>query len=325
MPRWPDELSDCTVFLYETRNDADSGKNTGGSGFLLGVPWETDPSKTHVYVVSNYHVTKGGTASVIRLNTKKGKAACIETEPTEWFHIHGRDLAVYRIDETKHLGPGSIFDYKFSSFPEIQLTDDLWNKYQLGIGDEVVSVGRFVDLSGVQRNQPFLRSGILSSGRVLPVGQAPGMPWTNEPSYIVEMRSRTGFSGSPVYIFIDWMTSRMVDVDDAGDTKTAYELFKGPWLLGVQWGQLPIVGPDAVDTGATSSAMLAVVPCSALTELLMENDDVIRERGEYEDHQRSAVHATAELAPPTKADNPQHREDFNRLLDAAVPENKSDR
>ena len=93
------------------------------------------------------------------------------------------------------------------------------------------------------------------------------MPWNHEPSYIVEMRSRTGFSGSPVYIYLEPFAARMVETEKPIVADLTDLQFTGPWLLGVQWGQLPIVGPDAIDTGAASSAMLAVVPCSALTEL----------------------------------------------------------
>ena len=300
MPRWPDEVLDCTVFLYQTVEEAESGSKTGGCGFLTGIPWDSNPEKRHVYAVTNYHVAKGGGASVIRLNTKDGKSKSIETEPTEWFHLLGRDLAIYRIDSSKHFGADSIFDYKFSNFLEIKLTEDIWSKYNIGIGDDVFSVGRFMDLSGIQKNQPFLRTGILSAGQIISVGQDTRMPWAGEPSYIIEMRSRSGFSGSPVYIYIDPWTPRMVDTEidqtiDLNDLR-----FAGPWLLGVHWGQLPIVGPDAIDSGSASASMLAVVPCSALTRLLLEDQDVIQERREYEQHWADSARADPESVKSMK-------------------------
>ena len=320
MPRWPDELTDCTIFLYETLVDAEKGESFGGSGFLVGVRWEANPKLSHIYAVTNYHVAMGGRASVIRLNTKKGKTACIETDPSEWFHIHGHDLAVYRIDGSKHFRADSIFDYKFPGFWEIELTDAVLQKFNLGIGDEVVSVGRFIDLSEVQRNEPLVRSGILASSQILPVPQSTDMQaqWSHEPSYVVEMRSRTGFSGSPVYIYIAPFFPRMVRAEDRNSVSSG---FHGPWLLGVQWGQLPMAGPGAKDQPPGSSAVLAVVPCSVLSKLLLEDKRVIEERREYEARWEKGPHAVAESegkAPPTKAENPQHKEDFNRLLDAAL-------
>lgn len=321
MPRWPDELFDCTIFLYESVEDAEAGESTGGCGFLVGIPWESNPEKKHVYAVSNYHVAVSGGASVIRLNTKDGKSEPIDTDPLEWFFNRGRDLAVYRIDGSKHFRQDSIFDFKFEDFSEVQLTKALWDKYHLGIGDDVVSFGCFIDLEGIQRNEPVLRTGVLASGKILPVGRDDNVPWEKEPSFIVEMRSRTGFSGSPVYIYIDWATSRMVDID-YNDDKTAYEMFKGPWLLGVHWGQFPITGPDANDA-SIPSFMLAVVPCYALTELLLENDKVIQERREYEEMWKDVPKVIAESEPSTKADNPSHKEDFNRLLASVAPEKQS--
>lgn len=305
MARWPDELSDCTVFLYRSVEDAEKGFDTGGSGFLLGLPWELNAKNRHIYAVTNYHVAISGGASIIRLNTKNGKSACIETDPSEWFHLDGHDLAVYRIDGWRHFGADSIFDYKYSDFREIELTDQIWSKYALGIGDDVVSIGRFIDLSGVQKNQPLLRTGVLANGEILSLGRGKEVNWDQEPSYIVEMRSRTGFSGSPVYIYIDPFTPRLCNAVISADLMELR--ITGPWLLGVHWGQLPIKGADAIETylPGASASMLGVVPCSALTALL-EDQRVVKERFEYEDRWRArgpeVVPKSSEL--PTKAENP---------------------
>lgn len=231
MPRWPDEIFDTTVFLYHSVDDAEAGEQTGGCGFLVSVPWDINPEFQHIYVVSNYHVVCDGGASVIRLNTKDGKSACIDTDPGQWFTNYGHDLAVHRIDAFKHFGQDSIYDYKQMDFLELQLTQADWDKWKLGIGDEVVSFGRFIDLDEIQRNEPVLRTGVLASGKTLPVAMGDSVPWAEEECYIVEMRSRTGFSGSPVLVFIEWSTTRFVEVADEPD-KTAYTLHGGPWLLG---------------------------------------------------------------------------------------------
>ena len=117
------------------------------------------------------------------------------------------------------------------------------------------------------------------------------------------MRSRTGFSGSPVLIYIEPLSPRMVDLGDKTHQELMRRRFGGPWLLGVHWGQLPITGPDgADDEGAASSAMITVVPYSALSALLLEDERVIEQRREYEEASQRGVHAVAESAPPIKAD-----------------------
>ena len=83
--------------------------------------------------------------------------------------------------------------------------------------------------------------------------------------------------------------------------------------------------PDAQGERRGSSAMLAVVPCSVLASLLLEDSAVKEERRDYESRWKKGPHATIEVAePPTKGDNPQHKEDFNSLLHAAARKRPQD-
>jgi hypothetical protein len=45
VPRIPDNILDCVVYLYPSEAAAQDGERFGGSGFLIGVhiPWETPP------------------------------------------------------------------------------------------------------------------------------------------------------------------------------------------------------------------------------------------------------------------------------------------
>src|SRR4051794_5711082 len=56
MPRIPDIMLDCVVYLYESVDHAIASANKGGSGFLLGVPLSEVPNRGVVYVVTNKHV-----------------------------------------------------------------------------------------------------------------------------------------------------------------------------------------------------------------------------------------------------------------------------
>ena len=60
-----------------------------------------------------------------------------------------------------------------------------------------------------------------------------------------------------------------------------------------------------------------VVPAPRIIEIL-EEPDMKKARKEVRDKNEVKHAASLDSAPPTKADNPQHREDFNRLLDAAA-------
>jgi hypothetical protein len=320
MPRWPDaHVTDSAIFLYQTREDADAGVNIGGSGFLVGLRWDdprASPLAFHIYAVSNYHVVKAKKpATVVRLNTHDGKSKSIETGVDEWFHRDGWDVAICRLDAAEHFRADTPYEYRFPVFTEVNLETETARKYNLGIGDEVFSVGRFVDLHGLQRNVPLVRSGIIAATGEVRIRTGPSIPWEYEQAWIVEMRSRTGFSGSPVYVYIDQLFSRLVDTE----IEVSQALFHGPWILGVQSSQFPGSDP-AYDQG---SGMATVVPCRALADLLLRDDRVLAERAEYEARWISAPKAVESVAPSTTADNPSHREDFNSLLTAAVKGQKS--
>jgi hypothetical protein len=70
VPRIPDELLQCAVYLYHSQVDADRGAKVGGSRFLYGVESTRLPDIWHVYVVSNRHVVE--TNPFVRLNTVDG-------------------------------------------------------------------------------------------------------------------------------------------------------------------------------------------------------------------------------------------------------------
>src|ERR1700681_1223038 len=71
MPRIPQNVISSVFYLYWSREDAEAGKNPGGTGFIVryegtfdgGIPGH------HFYGVTNWHVACQG-FSTIRLNTK---------------------------------------------------------------------------------------------------------------------------------------------------------------------------------------------------------------------------------------------------------------
>lgn len=316
MPRWQDNLLDGVFYLYPSREDADNASNIGSCGFLVSIPWDhprASASSRHVYAVSNYHAVIQGCDSIIRLNTKEGRSALIETDPVEWFWRRGADVAIYRIDGSVHFTDQTIWQYAYVGFEEVNCTEGVLREYQLGPGDDVFSVGRFVDIHGGQQNKPLVRSGIIASAGVVDVRTDSVIPWDKEACWIVEMRSRTGFSGSPVYVYISPWQPNFIEAP----SRKYGNFFYGPWLLGIHSSQIPS------DEGSAGSGMAAVVPCGALEALLMQDDKVKQERVAYEDRFVDAPTAISELSvPPTKVENPQGREDFNRLLDEAVSGSK---
>jgi hypothetical protein len=87
MPRVPDMMLDCSIYLYPSRSDAETGEQYGGSGFLVGVRSKNMmlPHLEHTYAVTNRHVVEWGSSPVIRLNTASGGKDVLDL--TDFPHI----------------------------------------------------------------------------------------------------------------------------------------------------------------------------------------------------------------------------------------------
>ena len=241
MPQIPKGVLDTTFYLYRTEQDALTGRDMGGSGFLVIYdvsPWPT--KKSHVYAVSNWHVAVKGGASVIRLNRRDGTTETFPFDPSDWtFAADGDDIAAVRvpIDFTIHQA-GAIDLSRFV------LNDQVRHGGHITTGEDVFMVGRFMDHDGGEINLPAVRFGNIS---LLPTSIALHEIGRPREYYCIDMHSRTGFSGSPVFVY------RTIGSDLTGDDirrlMEGYEqsrVARSPWdprpylgLLGIHCGQFP--------------------------------------------------------------------------------------
>ena len=231
MPRLVDWAVDCSIYLYPSEADANRGERVGGSGFLFGIPME-DELGTFVYAVSNWHVV--GTNPVIRLNTTDGKFAVIPLTLDKWHrHTDGEtDLAVAPID----LSIPSKFLMRVINHTHL-LTREWITTCGVGIGDDLFVVGRFVDHDGIQRNQPTVRFGAIA--------QMPGDPietkMGRQDAYLAELRSISGYSGSPVFALIPYHRDRTISQKEREEIATRPNAIGGKeriFLIGVDCGHM---------------------------------------------------------------------------------------
>jgi len=192
MPKIPRETIDTAIYLYPSAEDAENCVNVGGSGFLVGIPG-TKGQRGWIYAVTNCHVSRE--CKTIRLNTIDGGKRVLE--PRVWIEHPDKktDLAI------ASLGVTNLNIFRFQTFmPTVHFVDKTrLVDFQLGVGDDCYMIGRFVNHEGYQRNLPTARFGAIA--------QMPGEPiWTpwsvQEDAYLVEVRSISGFSGSPVIVRI---------------------------------------------------------------------------------------------------------------------------
>jgi hypothetical protein len=215
-----------TVYLYQSKADAELGSRSGGCGFIVGVFSKTNPQKFYPHVVTNAHVIDSGN-HFVRVNTKDGKVAVIEADPAEWVVATEDDLAVYPTDLPS--------DAEFIAImPEVFLDEsckiDGWPIFP---GDDVIMYGRVITHDGKQRNEPVARFGNIS---MMPNPSATvRVNGRDQLAFLVEGRSHGGFSGSPA--FVQLAQPRLMD--EATKDKRGW-IPSRFMFLGVDCGHLPV-------------------------------------------------------------------------------------
>lgn len=224
MPRVPNEIFDCVFYLYESGTNAANGTSFGGTGFLVSIPSESVPGQIHGYAVTNAHVARNH--PIIRLNTTYG-AEVIRIDPADWeYATNGFDIAAIELslDPKRH---------KVSTIPiDIFATEEQLKNRRIGPGDEVFMVGRFIDHDGGQTNLPSLRFGHIS---VMPSNIFHDYSGQTVESYCIDLNSRTGYSGSPVFVY-QTIGSDLENIIKTGNINADSTSLH---FLGIHWGQFP--------------------------------------------------------------------------------------
>jgi hypothetical protein len=268
MPRIPNDVLESVFYLYPSYQAAEAGENAGGCGFFVLIPFER-AQKNHLYMVTNRHVVAGG-ALTARVNIGPDKSIPYDTDDRDWFsHPNGDDLAIILVDF-----PITFTCKGLNLKPEYDLA---WiiQENDIGIGDDVFTVGRYVNHDGKQRNNPVVRFGNIAQMPLEAIRQDDGHM---QESFLVECRSVSGYSGSPVMVHILPWAARPKNVDPDTGKLTISSAPRGPWLLGINWGHLidwkPLCDPSGKPIGvnpnrvALNAGMMGVVPTWKLMEML---------------------------------------------------------
>jgi len=246
-------LLDCVIYLYGSKDEAEAGINIGGSGFIISYPSSRGMSAGgFMYAVTNRHVIRTK-CSTVRLNTTDGKNDVLEFSPESWTFSDTDDLAVRVL-------PGTISDtvYRFRTVTQrMLLTREIVTKYNIGVGDEVAMIGRFINIEGKQRNIPTGRIGHIAQMPLEPIeSEDMGVPYEQE-SFLADIKSIGGYSGSPVFLDLEAgpfkQANWRVSVANASTPKDA-----GLYLLGIDRAHIrdweSIRGVDKKPLWATKSS-----------------------------------------------------------------------
>jgi len=309
----------CSVYFYCSEADAENGERSGGSGFLINVPVEGHEGWGSLYVVTNRHVLNGG-GLVLRLNKTEGGTRVISTDREKWFDHPARyDVSVLSLDLADE-------QLEYSSIPTSEfITPDIVEDYRIYPGDDTFLVGRLITPWGQQRNAPAVRFGNISM-MADPDDPVRGYENVEQEAFLVECRSLSGFSGSPVFA----STTRTYRADDHipkskhapepkpdGEkrgltvTMVATTGTFGPWLLGIDWGHLPLWKPVYERDEQTqtehrveqNTGIACVLPAWHILDLLDEPDLVSeRKKDKAELVKRKKESAVLDVDVPEKAE-----------------------
>jgi hypothetical protein len=245
MPRISDTFTECAVYIYSSVEDARDGTSQGGSGFLVGVPSEKHTGFSFIYVVTNWHVVLKANTPILRMNRKDTGVENFPTELDAWVrHPDGDDIAAFPI--VPEIERMRFISVSVSNF----LTHDLALQEDVGIGDDVFMVGRFIGHDGKQRNAPAVRFGNIA---MMPTEKIISESGIEQEAFLVEARSLPGYSGSAVFLYAsspmnDMSRTRLgaaMDAPKFPDNRAELAALamkqmsaKGPYLLGIDWCHL---------------------------------------------------------------------------------------
>lgn len=268
MPRISDDYLQTVIYLYQSIENAKEGIATGGTGFLVSVPSSVE-NMFYIYAVTNRHVIRRGKSPVIRLNMIDGSTQTIDLNGNQWIdHPDLDDLSItpIQIDILKH---------KVKAIPvSMFITKKIIEEYSIGPGDDAYIIGRFVTHDGKQKNLPAARFGNIAMMPWVPVEHPDGIL---QESFLLEMRSLNGYSGSPAFVHIP--PFRLLP----GAAELNTDSFT--WFLGVDWGHLH-TKEEVLDSKEkrlenrlfvkSNSGMTSIVPAWKLLDLLESEEFVLQ-------------------------------------------------
>jgi len=332
--RISDEMRKCVAFFgYADDTPGKGGIDCIGTGFFLihgGL----------VYLVTAKHLSfdLGSDPFLVRLNRHDGTSENLPVDNVIWFEHPDPtvDVAAVPIYIPNILS----YDFRCMSTDVHFFKPGEMESSNVGVGNFTYTMGLFRLLSGEKRNLPICHFGTIA---MLPGDERiPVIDWTdpNEErrifveGYLVESQSLDGLSGSPVFVRPEIgielgsllqpaSTNRIVGpapkFNVCIDTVKVLGLWQGAWdappdeVLAVQKGEDVRV---SVGVGI-------VVPYQRIIEILdmpeakNHRDKIISGRQPPAARTQSVAKLNSELRDDSE-ENPQHLEDFRRLVDVAA-------
>lgn len=281
----PNAFLDSCIYIYPSPETAQTDSTLGASGCIVSKEIE---SGSAFFAVTNAHVLEtieqnGGDTAVIRLNTKSGAVKSISTKLTQWTrHSQGDDVAACQInpeqdwrfthfDQSTFLRPEYLHDQiSLETPPTVSINqskhgdEEKWEEvHKIGVGDDVIVIGKYAQHPGRERNIPAVRFGHISMTPIDPVEQATRNHFMQD-SLLVECQSVSGLSGSPV------LTQTRLDLKHKTPNSSGTTYKSMVILVGIDWGHFDLNGRIDIPNASVRvpSGMMCVVPAWKISEVI---------------------------------------------------------
>jgi hypothetical protein len=328
-----DDVRKCVVFFAKPAppkpGEPDKGASNvayGGTGFLASYH---SGGYTFRYLVTCRHVAEELDVDFfMSLNTNAGPSELAPVETADW-QSHPDptvDIALTRIGlNARHYDHLAV---------ELSKSAD---KSNIACGQRMHIVGLFRLHRGSTRNVPIVHTGHIAAladpKEKIAVEDRHGKRVETE-CYLVEAQTLQGLSGSPVFIQQYLHLPARISHPDEGDRDVYLNAFGEVTLLGVYqgaWDAHPgsVLAADR-DLGKlrVPVGMGLVIPISRVIEVIEGNETLkkLRER----DIERNIAPRAAKMDSafssdhPATDENPNHREDFTSLVNAAARKRPQD-
>lgn len=301
------DLRKCVAFVGDMtpRDDGAEEFSAGGAAFFVGYDGVC-------YLVTARHVAEAlPPLFSLRATNNKNEDVLLNGCDAKWFYHPDPNVDVAIVVGIPKDVPAIP--------PELIMNEEKIREKNICLGDEAYIIGLYRLLKQEKKNVPVVHSGNIS----LMPGEAriPQRDRTNNKlihvdGFLIEAQTLEGLSGSPVFARHAWAWRQ-------GD-ETAF-MFSDPYLIGLwsgAWDAPPgsVLSLERPEAKRVPVGMGIAVSSQRLFELL-EHDEVVahRIRRKAEEMEISQDYlALRQLVERVKDENFQHKEDFSRLLGAAV-------
>jgi hypothetical protein len=279
--RVSDRLLSCVGFVsrYEPDDEGGSRLEFGGTAFIVGVTMEGNMGLAHL--VTAKHVVEQilPCETVIAMNAKDGETLSLRTGDQKWFyHPTEKDAVDVAV---MPFGSARFDDYDLVWLPEEMFaTEQRIEQYQIGLGDEIFTIGLFTRFFGRTKLTPIVRTGNIA---MMPQDRVKVDGFEPMEAYLAEGRSIGGLSGSPAFV----RNTVKYPMKTAEGKITAMAGLGDVHLLGLVHGHWR-VQPSGTTTQAemVNMGVSIIVPAKKILETLYQPDLVALRKHYWENPSR---------------------------------------